>query len=170
MGVGPTGFPTCNFYSWLPSMKWFMPPSKAYLIKTLHLSPAPGLPFSGLSVDISFLLGYTIIFPGKNFRRARISQIKLIITCCHLNEVGQVKYIEEYEVGSQGQESLGTPKIWANENKTSELFFWNSGQRRGNLKEVERGSHGETIYKALFISCLKLSPFYFSLYLFSNSL
>lgn len=53
--------------------------------------PAPGVPFLGLSMDSSFSLCYSITSPGRNFRRVRISQIKLIIIC-HLNEVGQGKY------------------------------------------------------------------------------
>ena len=178
-------------------------------------SSCPWLPFFRFSVDISFLLSYPVIFPGKNFRKARINQtviaqspncvrlfmtpwtpahqaslsltiswglpkfmsielvlpsnhlilsdplllslifssiraffnqIKLILIYCHLNEVGQVKYIQ---------------RGWG----------WQRGQSSGNLKEgAERGHHGETIYKALFISCLKLSPFYFSLRLFATSL
>ena len=90
------------------------------------------------------ILLLSLIFPSI---RAFFNQIKLIIIRCHLNDNGQVKYIQRGLRSSQ------------------------RGQSSGNLKEgAERGNHGETIYKALFISCLKLSSFYFSLRLFATSL
>lgn len=101
MGLGPTGSSMCNFPRWLLSMKWLMPLPKAHLVKTLHLSPAlvlpipaPGLPFSGVSVAVSFLFGYSVPFSGRDFKKARIDHIKLIIIWCHRNEVGQIKYIQ----------------------------------------------------------------------------
>lgn len=41
----------------------------------------------GLSVDILFPLRYSVIFPGRNFRKARINQIKCIIICGHVSEI-----------------------------------------------------------------------------------
>jgi hypothetical protein len=59
-----------------------MVPPKDNLRKFIHLqlalkllSSALGLLFPELSLGISFPLGYGIICAGRNFRRARISQL-----------------------------------------------------------------------------------------------
>lgn len=58
-------------------------------------------------MEISFPLSYTVIFLGRNFRKAKINQIKLFIIYHHLNEVVRSN-TEAAEVGGQGQENENT--------------------------------------------------------------
>lgn len=74
-------------------------------------------------------------------------------------------HTEEAEVRGQGQEYLGT----ANENKTRDLCFGAVAREEESWRKEQRGGHGD-IYMALFLSCLKLSPLYFSFDIFSTRL